>query len=392
MGLMSTFYDFLGRRLSLDGSVTSTSVTEAMQKVALMEHARMTAIDVIAMSLAKCDFKFYDGSGQTLDNAAWLWNVAPNPDQNHVEFIEALVSSLYYDHGEALVIPYRSRGTTCLYVADGFTKDTTQPVGSPMRFNDVTVDGKPVTKSYTSNTAFYFRLRHDDDFIALERSVSDVYEDLCKSVIKAFKRRNGRKYKLTVNALQNGDPDEQAKQDAAIKAALDTFMNNDDVVYRQMKNYDLSEFQTAATSRGGDASTDFVSLKKDIYETVAIGYHMPVSLLYGNTNNFDSVFDAFMSFAIDPLARMIGEVITADSVTPDAWSQGARCALDTSGIRHVDLFEIADAADKLRSSTCFNPDEIRARVSYDPEPDGIGQEYALTKNYEIVGGGNNDQA
>ena len=61
--------------------------------------------------------------------------------------------------------------------------------------------------------------------------------------------------------------------------------------------------------------------------------------------------------------------------------------LDVNCVKHVDIFEIADKADKLIAARLYNSNELRRKVG-DPEiPEAWANEYAKTKNYDWGDGG-----
>jgi hypothetical protein len=78
-------------------------------------------------------------------------------------------------------------------------------------------------------------------------------------------------------------------------------------------------------------------------------------------------------------------------MTAMQWRHGAYVRVDTTHIRHVDLFAVADKAEKLVGAMIDTPNEIREftgqdRIEGKPEMD----EYQMTKNHERADGGENN--
>lgn len=386
MSITQRIIDWLGNE------VTSTNVDATAygpaQSCALMEMARHIAVDYVSAGIQRSEVKFIGPDGKpVLDDESRLWNVRPNPNQSHTEFMDKLVNAVYFRRDGALVVPVRTRGSTALYVADSFTVDRTPAIGSPWRFNNVAIEGKPYTHSCSTSTCYWFQLRADDRYRELESSLASLYSALAQSAEKAFKTKNGRKYKMRYDSLPGGNKKFQDEFGGMINANLQTFMTSDDVVYPEFQGTTLEEFASDQAKKSTDTSSDFISIRKDAYEAVAEGYHMPVSLLYGNVNNFDQVFTSFLTFAIDPVAQMIGDEISGKNFTTDDYTRGIRCKLDTSCIKHVDLFAVAQDADKLIADRVLNPNEVRRLTSQDRIAAPWADEYAMTKNLEPVGGG-----
>jgi len=375
------------------GNEVTTSDADAKafsdwQSCALMEMARHIAVDYVSAGIQRSEIKFIGTDGRpVLDDESRMWNVKPNPNQSHTQFIDKLVNAVFFSQYGALVVPVRTRGSTALYVADSFTVDTTPGIGSPWRFDNVAIEGKTYARSCSANTCYWFQLRADDKYRELEGSLATLYASLAESAEKAFKAKNGRKYKLKYDSMPGGNKSFQDTYGQMINDNLQTFMTNDNVVYPEFKGSTLEEFVSDQAKKSTDTSSDFISIRRDAYEAVAEGYHMPVSLLYGNVNNFDQVFTSFLTFSVDPVAQMIGDEISGKNFTTEDYTRGIRCQLDTSCIKHADLFAVAQDADKLIADRILSPNEVRRLTSQDRIAAPWADEYAMTKNLETVGGG-----
>lgn len=69
---------------------------------------------------------------------------------------------------------------------------------------------------------------------------------------------------------------------------------------------------------------------------------------------------------------MIGEELTGKKFTPDEVISGQYIGVDTTCIKHIDIFDIAANADKLISSSMLSPDETRDKAGLNP----TGEEWA----------------
>uniref|UniRef100_UPI0011801D36 phage portal protein n=1 Tax=Collinsella vaginalis TaxID=1870987 RepID=UPI0011801D36 len=143
----------------------------------------------------------------------------------------------------------------------------------------------------------------------------------------------------------------------------------------------------SGTSGSGQLADGVAAMRRDMFASVAACFRMPASLLEGNVNNFDAALSSFLTFAVDPVARLLSEEITRKTYTRAQWEAGARARVDTTRIRHVDIFQIADAAAKLVGSSIDSPNEIRGFTGQPPIPAAWADEYQRTKNNEAAGGG-----
>jgi hypothetical protein len=60
---------------------------------------------------------------------------------------------------------------------------------------------------------------------------------------------------------------------------------------------------------------------------------------------------------------------------------GSRVEVDTSTIKHFDLFDKAGAIEKLVGSGAFKINEVRRRANYQATDDPIGEQHLVTKNF-----------
>jgi hypothetical protein len=81
----------------------------------------------------------------------------------------------------------------------------------------------------------------------------------------------------------------------------------------------------------------------------------------------------------------MADEIARKTLTEDEWMAGGRVVVDTSHIKHVDIFDVADKVEKLVGSSVDTPNEIRAFTRQRPvSADGM-DDYQRTKNFETAG-------
>ena len=394
MSIAQSIYDWLGNRLS--GGTADGLATDAA-KCAYMELARMIGASYVSAAIQSCDIRFYGSDGKrTLDDAAWLWNVSPNPNYGHSELIDRMIFRMFSE-GESLVVPLTSYGSTTMWVADGWTTNENHGIGITDHFTNLMVEGRVMSSDFYASQVYRFDLDGTSDkrFSRLKRAVGDQYSALADSAANAYAARNVRRYKWHRSSQESGTAGEQAKLSAQMNAQLKSFVNSTGtVVWPEYKGNELEAF--ADTTNTANASTDFVSIRKDMFELAASCMRMPTSMLYGNVNNFSTVFDSFITFAIDPVAKVIGDEITRKTYTSDQWSHGAHCDVDTSQIKHRDLYDASSDIDKLIADGVTSVNDVLRDFSRDQIDEPWASEHLRTLNYEPAttsqtDGGENDE-
>ena len=334
------------------------------------------------------------GSGHSEhDYAEWLWNVRPNPNQSRAQFFTQLVDRMFFGRQKcAVVVPAHDS----LWIADSWTlreaKDSA--VGAwwrPNTYEDIAVNGVfgAIRGPVSADEVYVFRMPETERWRSLMNAMSNAYEAMARSAAEAFGDKNANRWLLQLDSKIIGTEKEKDAINEYLKASVGPFVKGTDAAMPIYQGMSLS--RAPSDYSGGESTLDVVQIRAEAFKTVANCLRIPVSFLEGNVNNFETVFEAFLSFFIDPIARAIEDEIAAKTLLPMQWRHGGYVRVDTTHIRHVDLFAVADKVEKLIGSMVDTPNEIREftgqdRVEGKPEMD----EYQMTKNHERAGGGDND--
>lgn len=334
------------------------------------------------------------GSGRTeRDLEEWLWNVRPNPNQSRAQFFAKLIDRMFFSRqGCAIVVPSHDS----IWVADSWTlrdarERLTKDWWVPDHYENIAVNGvnDAIRGPVSADEVFVFRMPETEQWRSLMRSMSMAYEEMAKSAVEAFGDKNARRWLLDVDAKITGTQVEQDAINEYLKNSVSAFVKGNDVAIPLYQG--MSMARVPADYSGGESELDVVQIRSEAFRTVANCLRIPVSFLEGNVNNFEVVFESFLSFFLDPIAKAIEDEITAKSMTSMQWRHGGYARVDTTHVRHVDLFAVADKVEKLVGAMIDTPNEIRQftgqdRVEGKPEMD----EYQMTKNHERAGGGENN--
>lgn len=368
---MGFLTDWLGKKVK-DAKMDTITV-ETAKTLFYKELALYIAKSYIANSISKCEFKVYESGKEVKDTQYYLWNVNPNPNQSSSQFLNLLINELY-DKAHALVVPFKNR----MYVAEGFSIDE-RPMKENL-FKAVTIEGETLAKTYKASEVFYFKL-DSKSVKKLIDGLHDTYGQLIASAAAAYKRRNGAKYKLNLESMRQGDAAFMEQYETIIKGQLKSFIESDNTVYPQFKGTDLQEFGSNVAQNADDV----IKLRKEIFDVTAQAFKIPLPMMYGNITNIQEIVKVFLTFCIDPLADMLGEEITRKTNSFDTWKNGQKFVrVDTSCINHIDIFDIANAADKLISCGAFSIDDLLEVLNRQPLDTEFSRKHWITKNYSDV--------
>jgi len=90
-----------------------------------------------------------------------------------------------------------------------------------------------------------------------------------------------------------------------------------------------------------------------------------------------------LSFGVKPALKVVETEVNRKSygkAVMDGWCM----RIDTTHIKTVDIFAVAEKADKLVQDRIYNPNGIREKLDDEPIPEPWADEYTMTKNMEVV--------
>lgn len=365
-------FNFLEKKI--DSAEVSTVSAKLIEQAAFKELALHIAISYIANTLSKCEIKTFENGEEKKDLLYYLLNVSPNQNQNSSQFINQVLEKFFYNN-EALVVMHNDM----LYCADSFDVDDSNPL-KEFVYSNVILNCQQIKRKFRSSEVFHFKL-DNKDVKKLVDMLYAQYGEVIALALQSFKATNGRKYKLLLERYQAGDPAFAKVFEEVIKEQLKTFLEHDNSVYPQFKGFDLQEFE----SKAGRADTgDIIAMRKEIFETTAQAFKIPLTMMYGNITNLNEVVKVYLSVCIDPIADMMSEELTRKRYTFEEWKRGCYVEVDTSCINYIDILEAAADIDKAIASGVASIDEIRPRVRLKPLNTDFSTSHFMTKNYELA--------
>lgn len=373
---------FLERHFNFLSKKGATAELEAIcdtfaEKAAFKKLAIYIATSYIANALSGCEIKVIRQGEEVKDFLYYRLNVSPNPNQSGAQFVNDIVTRLCLET-EALVVDHKSS----FYPASSWSPDP-KPL-KDTAFTGIVIEDQQIAKRYKACDAYFFKLE-DRKVKSLLNSLYEDYAKLLAAAIEGFKQGHGRKYKLILDNVKVGDDKFAETYEQVVKKQLKEFLENENAVYPQYEGYDLEEMKHEADS----GSADILAMRKEVFDIVAQAYKIPISMMYGNTNNTNDVLNQFLTFAVDPIAKMMSDELTRKSFTFEEWAAGSRVIVDTKCINHVDIFNVADKIDKLISSGVFTIDAVLSALGYQPLETEFSQAHYITKNYELAEEGMN---
>lgn len=375
MGLTEWFGKFLFRDGELlDGCNVPIDIDLYYKKLAIE-----TCIDLIANTLTTCEIKTYEKGKLYRGNMYYLFNVAPNPNQNASEFIHSLVHHLYLNN-ECLVVMQDGN----LLVADDYTKN--EYALKENSYKNVVVGDLKFEKIFYENEVMHFKL-NDKDIMKVIDSLYDSYGKLLSSAINIYKRNNAKRYVVKGRFLKSNKVEDVKAANELFNHQFKEWISEDKAGSMMHLGDDLTLEDMSKGANGASSqstSRDIRSLVDDILDFVAIGLHVPKSMLKGDLADIEKQTDNFIMFCIKPLAALLNAEFNRKMYTKKEYLERTYLKIDTTHVKIVDIATLATAADKLLSTGTNSINDNLDLFGREPLQDDWADMRFMTKNYQVI--------
>ncbi|HDR5270903.1 phage portal protein [Bacillus thuringiensis] len=336
-----------------------------------------SCIDLIANALTMCEIQTFDKGKEIRGENYYLLNVQPNQNQNASEFMHSLVHHLI-DDNECLVIMSNDQ----LYIADEFTVEHSTFKESV--YKNIVIGDLNLRREYTESEVLYFKLNDNN----IMQVIDGMYESLGKllvSTINFYKRKNSKRFLLKGDFLRAQDEETQKKIDEFFDNQLKNWLdpNKETSTFQLPDGYNLEDLSDGGKgSASNGTSRDTTALINDIFNYVAIAFHVPVGILKGDVADIEKQMDSFLAFCINPMARLIQDEFNRKMYKKKDFLKRSYLKIDTTKIKVVDITKLATALDKLFAIGGLSINDILIILGREPIEEEWANKRFVTKNYQ----------
>ena len=374
MSFLNWIYSFLG----VGGTTVSMTdkATALEEQLAIEIFAIRSAINLIASSVSKCEFKTYSKGVETKAGEYYLWNIEPNKNQDSSQFLQELISKLLFNN-ECLVLEVNGQ----LIIADTFHQE--EFAIKENYFSDVTKGTWSSQRTYQMSDVMYFKLGNAD-IRALLSNLMIGYNNLVSMSMGKYKRSGGRKGILDIEATAIGDKNFQTKFDDLMNVRFKKYFESENAVLPLHKGYKYEEQGGDGSKKSASEIVDIAAITKEVFERVAQAFKIPTALLRGDIADIGATTDNYLTFCVDPLCDMVGEEINRKKFGKSAYLAGSYLRVDTTTIQHISIFKISEAFDKLIASGGYTINQLREKCGDTPIKEVFANQHYITKNYQKI--------
>lgn len=352
-------------------------VQNAAYELYIRELAFWTCVNKIANAVSKCEFKTYYHNKESKGKEYYLWNYEPNQNQNAAGFIYKLIAQLYRKN-ECLVVEINHR----MYVAESYIKEVYAL--RDHKFSGISFDGYTLQETLDMSDVMFFEL-NSTDMRKLMNGMYDSYSKLITYAQNAYQKSRGHKGILNIAGVAQEQDNFNETFEELMSTHFKNFFGKDNAVLPLFDGYNYQDISQNAKTYSTESTRDIKALADDIFEFTARAFSFPPSLAKGDVQDTTKATDELLTFAVDPLVKMIQQEINRKRNGKDGLKQGNYLKIDTLAVKHVDIFDIATPIDKLISSGAFTINDILQVIGKPKIDESWADQHFMTKNYSEIG-------
>lgn len=376
------FWDWLAGGKARSPTTVEVSCREllaAAQEFQLRDMSFWLCANMIANAVGRCEFRTFRDGKEIREREHYLWNVEPNANQNSTAFLHKLVSKLLVDN-EALVISTRQReGYDALVVADAWLQNGDYP-SRQNEYINVQVGDVSYEKTFREWEVLHLKLNHINVKPVLD-GLYGAYWRLISAAMKRYEWDKGQHWKVHVGQLASGAEDFTENFSRMIEQQVKTFLDSNGAILPEFDGY-------AYTNEGGKANVELADIQaqmKDVLGFTAKALQIPAVLVDGSIQGTEDAQGRFLTGCIDPICDQLQEEINRKRYGYDRMRAGDYLRVDTSSIRHFDMFANAANVEKLVGSGAFTINDVLRSAGLPTIPEPWADEHYMTKNIAALG-------
>lgn len=376
------FWDWLAGGRARSPTTVEVSCREllaAAQEFQLRDLSFWICANMIANAVGRCEFRTFRDGKEIREREHYLWNVEPNANQNSTAFLHKLVAKLLVDN-EALVISTRQReGYDALVVADAWLQNGDYP-SRQNEYINVQVGDVSYEKTFREREVLHLKLNHINVKPVLD-GLYGAYWRLISAAMKRYEWDKGQHWKVHVGQLASGAEDFTENFSRMIEQQVKTFLDSNGAILPEFDGY-------AYTNEGGKANVELADIQaqmKDVLGFTAKALQIPAVLVDGSIQGTEDAQGRFLTGCIDPICDQLQEEINRKRYGYDRMRAGDYLRVDTSSIRHFDMFANAANVEKLVGSGAFTINDVLRSAGLPTISEPWADEHYMTKNIAALG-------
>jgi len=335
------------------------------------------SVNLITKTISRAEFQTFENGKETKKLNYYILNVEANKNKSASLFWRETIEKLL-KKGEALILLQDNQ----MFLADSFTRNEFAFIENT--YTNIAIGDYTLSDTKKESEVLYLKDNNSTISNAINGICND-YTKLINSSIKGYQNSKARKGKLKIPTNLPKTLQEEGKLQDHIQTTMADFMDpSKDAVYPETSGFEYTEVAESKGSKSNDSGRETKNFINDVFDFMAISYGIPPSLLKGDTVDTKDAVNNFLTFCINPLAKLITDEINRKMYGYKLYKERTYAKLDTSNIKTVDLKDIANSIDLLNRNGALTNDDILRALGKEPIGGDIGAMRFITRNLEVL--------
>lgn len=370
MGVFQSFFDIFKKNSEIESSYDFDALIDEYHTLYLKHLAVDTCAEFLARSFGRSEFRIRK-NGEPLKNEwTYLLNVRPNLDQSASSFWQQVVYKLITQNEVLIVLSDDDQ----LLIAESYVRKEYALYED--YFESVWLKGYEFKRKFPMSEVIFLQYNNND----LSRYVRGLYEDyasLYNRMVEVAMRNHQIRATVTGKEGRGFDDKLQKRAQSYIDKVYAKFSKESIAIVPVQAGLEYNEL-TNTVGETDQSIDELKKLKRQFVDEVADILGIPSTILHGELADLESAQTVLNKYCLKSLNKKFEDELNAKIIDKTEFVNGTE--IKVVGVDKKDIFDLADAVDKLISSGGFNRNEIRKEVDYE-SIDG-GDEFYITKNYE----------
>lgn len=371
-------FDLFKKHSELEQMYDIDLLESTSERVRQKQLAVQTCVNFIARIISQSEFRVRKDKKTIKDELYYRLNVRPNKNMTAAHFWQTVVYKLIHEN-ECLIVKTDSDD---LVIADDYYRIEYGLVEDI--FQSVTIKNFTYQRTFRMSEVIF--LEYDNE--KLSKLIDTLYEDygeLIGRLLEFQKHKNQIRSTVDVDASQQKDEKTQARLQNFINNLYQSIKTKAFAIVPQQKGFKYEE-HSKGLSGSGQSIEDINKATNGFLDQVAKALGLPPSLIHGEMADVEKQTRNAMLFCIDPLLKKIKDELNGKFLEKPEFLSGKQFSIRR--VSYKDIFDIAVAADKWRSSGLADGHELRDKAGFEESDDLIHDKFVMTKNYsETLEGG-----
>lgn len=388
MGLINAIISSINGTDSSDWLYDLEFQSEASDRAYLKRMAVDSVLNFVGRTMSTAQFRFKEDKETVESDWDYILNVRPNKSDSAGEFWHKLFYKLIYDNEVLIILSDDNQ----LLIADNFVKEKYAIFDDS--FSKVIVNDYEFKRTFSMSDVVYLEY-NNEELNKITDGLFKDYGELFGRIIEIAMRNNQIRASVSVDTSGTFNEEDKSRTERLqkfIDKLYKTFKTASVALVPKMKGFDYEEY-TNKTGVSNQSLEELTKMKKSLIDDVSRAIGVPSALVHGEMADLESNMKSFRRLCIQPLVKKLQDELNAKLLTKAEYINGRR--IQIVGVQAPDIFEMANAIDKIVSSGVFSPNDVLEDLGRERVDDPLMDKHYITKNYatyEQLKGGENENA